>query len=209
MSDTAASLSTVSIDGSAGQPGADPRALPGTAPVAGRRAHLPGMPPAGLRRGGHARFRRPVQLRVAMIPVVIAVAGVIILGVAAQRWPADLVSGVAAGLLGGWVAFTLRLALNGTPYGFDGLGGDAGRMTAMANRYSSALNSSDGIVSAGPLALPAVVPLAGGAAGGRRWLTCQAWRLLSARPRPSRCRSRWSLASRCGACSSQARSPWR
>ena len=58
----------------------------------------------------------PFHLRTAMIPVVTAVAGVAVMGIAAQQWPANLASGIAAGLLGGWAAFTLRLALQGTPY---------------------------------------------------------------------------------------------
>ena len=177
MSDTAASLPTVSIDGSAGQPrhtvrGHSRAPHPSLAAVLTYLACLP------LAFGAVAMLGSadPFHLRVAMIPVVIAVAGVIILGVAAQRWPADLVSGVAAGLLGGWVAFTLRLALNGTPYGFDGLGGDAGRMTAMANRYSSALNSSDGIVSTVPSHYPPLFPWLVGRAAALAHVP--AWRLL-------------------------------
>jgi hypothetical protein len=100
----------------------------------------------------------PWHLRTAMIPLEIAVAGVVVLGAAARRWPADLVSGLAAGLLGGWVAFTLRLALHGTPFGFDGLGGDAGRMAAMANRYATTWRSSDGIVPSVPSHYPPLFP---------------------------------------------------
>jgi len=69
----------------------------------------------------------PWVLRTAMIPLAVAVAGVVIVGFVARRWHSDLVAGIGAGLLAGWAAFTLRLALHGTPYGFDGLGGDAGR----------------------------------------------------------------------------------
>src|SRR5690242_5051240 len=78
----------------------------------------------------------PFRLRVAMIPVVVLVAGVIVAGVASRRLPADLASGIAAGLFGGWVAFTLRTARHGTPFGFGGLGSEAGRLAAMANRYA-------------------------------------------------------------------------
>ena len=63
----------------------------------------------------------PFRLRVAMIPVVVLVAGVAVAGVVSRRLPADLASGIGAGLFGGWVAFTLRVALHGTPYGFGGL----------------------------------------------------------------------------------------
>src|SRR6266571_2472551 len=61
----------------------------------------------------------PFRLRVAMIPVAV---------------------------LGAWVAFTLRVAVHGTPFGFGGLGSDAGRLAAMANRYAHAWRSSDAIV---------------------------------------------------------------
>ena len=67
----------------------------------------------------------PFKLRVAMIPVVVLIAGVVIAGVVSRRLPADLASGIGAGLFGGWVAFTLRVALHGTPFGFGGLVSDA------------------------------------------------------------------------------------
>jgi hypothetical protein len=96
----------------------------------------------------------PFLLRVAMVPVVLAIAGVIVVGIASRRLPADLASGIGAGLFGGWVAFTLRVALHGTPYGFDGLSEDAGRLAAMANRYASTWRSSDAIVSSVPSHYP-------------------------------------------------------
>jgi len=118
----------------------------------------------------------PWHLRAAMIPLEIAVAGMVVLGIAAQRWPAGLVSGIAAGLLGGWVAFTLRLALSGTPYGFDGLGGDAGRMAAMANRYATTWRSSDGIVPSVPSHYPPLFPWLVGRTAAL--VHMPAWRLL-------------------------------
>ena len=100
----------------------------------------------------------PFRLRVAMVPVVVLVAGVIVAGVASRRLPADLASGIGAGLFGGWVAFTLRTALHGTPFGFGGLGSDAGRLAAMANRYASTWRSSDGIVPSVPSNYPPLFP---------------------------------------------------
>jgi hypothetical protein len=100
----------------------------------------------------------PFRLRVAMIPVAVLVAGVIIVGLASRRLPADLASGLAAGLFGGWVAFTLRVAVHGTPFGFGGLGSDAGRLAAMANRYSHAWRSSDAIVPSVPAHYPPLFP---------------------------------------------------
>ena len=118
----------------------------------------------------------PFRLRVAMIPVVVLVAGVIVVGLASRRLPADLASGIAAGLFGGWVAFTLRTAVHGTPFGFGGLGSDAGRMAAMANRYASTWHSSDGIVPSVPSNYPPLFPWLVGRASAL--LHVPAWRLL-------------------------------
>ena len=119
----------------------------------------------------------PFRLRVAMIPVVVLVAGVIVVGLASRRLPADLASGIAAGLFGGWVAFTLRTAVHGTPFGFGGLGSDAGRLAAMANRYAHAWRSSDAIVPSVPSHYPPLFPWLVGRASAL--LHVPAWRLLS------------------------------
>jgi len=118
----------------------------------------------------------PFRLRVAMIPVVVLVAGVIAVGLASRRLPADLASGIAAGLAGGWVAFTLRTALHGTPFGFGGLGSDAGRLAAMANRYASTWHSSDGIVPSVPSNYPPLFPWLVGRTSAL--LHVPAWQLL-------------------------------
>lgn len=118
----------------------------------------------------------PFRLRVAMIPVVVAVVGVIAVGLISRRLSADLASGIGAGLFGGWVAYTLRVALHGTPFGFDGLSGDAGRMAAMANRYASTWRSSSGIVPSVPTHYPPLFPwLVGRVSALTR---VPAWRLL-------------------------------
>jgi hypothetical protein len=122
---------------------------------------------------GHAD---PFRLRVAMIPVVVLVAGVIIAGLVSRRWPADLASGIAAGLFGGWVAFTLRVALHGTPFGFGGMSSDAGRLAAMANRYASTWHSSDGIVPSVPSHYPPLFPWLVGRTSAL--IHVAAWRLL-------------------------------
>jgi Arabinofuranosyltransferase N terminal len=118
----------------------------------------------------------PFRLRVAMVPVVVLVAGVIVAGVASRRLPADLASGIAAGLAGGWVAFTLRTALHGTPFGFGGLGSDAGRLAAMANRYAGTWHSSDGIVPSVPSNYPPLFPWLVGRTSAL--IHVPAWRLL-------------------------------
>src|SRR6266571_635697 len=119
----------------------------------------------------------PFRLRVAMIPVAVLVAGVIAVGLASRQLPADLASGIAAGLFGGWVAFTLRAALHGTPFGFGGMGSDAGRLAAMANRYAHAWRSSDAIVPSVPSHYPPLFPWLVGRLSAL--LHVPAWRLLS------------------------------
>jgi hypothetical protein len=118
----------------------------------------------------------PFLLRVAMVPVVLAIVGVIVVGIASRRLPADLASGIGAGLFGGWVAFTLRVALHGTPFGFDGLAGDAGRMADMANRYASTWHSADGIVSSVPSHYPPLFPWLVGRTSAL--INVPAWKLL-------------------------------
>ena len=118
----------------------------------------------------------PFRLRVAMVPVVVLVAGVIVAGVASRRLSADLASGIGAGLFGGWVAFTLRTALHGTPFGFGGLGSDAGRLAAMANRYAGTWHSSDGIVPSVPSNYPPLFPWLVGRTSALTHVP--AWRLL-------------------------------
>src|SRR5215469_2419897 len=118
----------------------------------------------------------PFLLRVAMVPVVLAIAGVIVVGIASRRLPADLASGIGAGLFGGWVAFTLRVALHGTPFGFDGLAGDAGRMADMANRYASTWQSADGIVPSVPSHYPPLFPWLVGRTSAL--INVPAWKLL-------------------------------
>ena len=118
----------------------------------------------------------PFRLRVAMIPVVVLVAGVVVAGVASRRVPADLASGIGAGLFGGWVAFTLRVALHGTSYGFGGLVSDAGRMAAMAGTYSRTWQSADGIVPSVPSNYPPLFPWLVGRASAL--INVPAWKLL-------------------------------
>jgi hypothetical protein len=118
----------------------------------------------------------PFRLRVAMIPVVVLVAGVVVAGVVSRRLPADLASGIGVGLFGGWVAFTLRVALHGTPFGFGGLVSDAGRLAAMANTYSHRWYSSDGIVPSVPSNYPPLFPWLVGRTSAL--IGMPAWKLL-------------------------------
>src|SRR5215475_2152102 len=118
----------------------------------------------------------PFDIRTAVIPV--AVGGVVlaVTAVVTRRVQAEVVSGLAAGLFAGWVAFTMQVALHGTPFGFGGLGGDAGRMAAMANRYTTTWRSSDGIVPTVPSHYPPLLPWVVGRTAAL--LHTPAWQLL-------------------------------
>jgi hypothetical protein len=118
----------------------------------------------------------PFDLRTAMIPVAVGAVGLVVTAVVTRRWQAEVVSGLAAGLFAGWVAFTMRVALHGTPFGFSGLGNDAGRMAGMANRYTTTWRSSDGIVPTVPSHYPPLFPWVVGHTAAL--LHTPAWQLL-------------------------------
>lgn len=66
--------------------------------------------------------------------------------------------GMAAGAFAGWVVLTMHTGLHGTPYGFGGLVGDAGRLAAQAERYTTTVHSADGIVGSVPAGFPPLFP---------------------------------------------------
>jgi len=85
-------------------------------------------------------------------------------------------AGVCAGLLAAWVALTLRAALYGTPFGYVGLGKDMARMSAMANRYSTTIQSADPWIPNLPAEYPPLYPWLIGRAAAL--LDLPAWRLV-------------------------------
>jgi hypothetical protein len=74
------------------------------------------------------------------------------------------------------VAFTLRVALHGTPYGFGGLVSDAGRLATMANTYSHTWHSADGIVPSVPSNYPPLFPWLVGRTSAL--ISVPAWKLV-------------------------------
>jgi Arabinofuranosyltransferase N terminal len=94
--------------------------------------------------------------------------------VAAAALP--VLAGASAGLLAAWVALTLRIGLSGTPFGYGGLLGDAGRQTATATRFTVTVASSDAWVPGLPGEYP---PLFFWLVGrGAVVLDMPAWRLI-------------------------------
>ncbi|HEY0697196.1 MAG TPA: arabinofuranosyltransferase [Micromonospora sp.] len=121
--------------------------------------------------------RDPFANGASTLPVTVAFGLVLLVFLLAVRWSGDRLAGVAAGLSAAWVAVLLRSALNGTPFGFGGLGGDMGRMSASATRYTQTLASSDTLLPGVPSEYP---PLYAWLIGRASVLLDQpAWRLLA------------------------------
>ncbi|MFA1537985.1 arabinofuranosyltransferase [Actinomadura monticuli] len=124
--------------------------------------------------------RNPFTPRGAVLPI--AVGGLLLaagLAFAAVRRDAsrtEAASGIAAGLLAAWVALALRTSLHGTPFGFAGLVGDEGRMSAMATRYTATAVPTDGIVAGTATEYPPLFPWLVGR--GAALLDVDAWRVL-------------------------------
>jgi hypothetical protein len=111
--------------------------------------------------------------------VPLAVGGLIvavIAGLAVWR-RSPVVTGVAAGAFASWTALVLRTSWHGTPFPAGGLYGDAGRLAAMATRYTVTSASSDGIVAGVPSEYPPLYPWLIGRTA--MILNVDAWRLLA------------------------------
>jgi hypothetical protein len=88
-----------------------------------------------------------------------------------------VVTGATAGLFAAWTALLFRTAWQGTPFPAGALYGDAGRLAAMATRYTVTSASSDGIVAGAPSEYPPLYPWLIGRAAAI--LHTEAWRLLA------------------------------
>jgi hypothetical protein len=75
-----------------------------------------------------------------------------------RRATPDWLAGITAGLFGAWIVAILTTALRGTPFPFYGLSGDAGRVVAMATRYSVTWHSADAIIPGLPSEYPPLFP---------------------------------------------------
>jgi hypothetical protein len=63
--------------------------------------------------------------------------------IAATRLRSPAFIGVVAGLYAAWCGTVIATALNGTPFGYNIMGGDAGRMSAMAMHFSETWRNVD------------------------------------------------------------------
>ncbi|TDC71707.1 hypothetical protein E1200_01330 [Actinomadura sp. GC306] len=157
--------------------------------VAGRRAAVPALvtwvavtPVAMLLPA--LIDRNPFGPRGAVLPIAVGglllAAGLAVAVARPARWRSasgtDALTGVAAGLLAAWAALALRNSLHGTPFGFAGLLGDEGRMSAMVTRYSATAVPSDGVVAGVPTEYPPLFPWLVGRASAL--LDVPAWQVL-------------------------------
>lgn len=92
----------------------------------------------------------PFTLRGSGAPLVVGAALVVAMVVVPHRWRGGIAAGVAAGAFAAWVVLTMHTGLHGTPYGYGGLQGDAARLSAQAERYTTTWHSADAIVPSSP-----------------------------------------------------------
>ena len=111
-----------------------------TAPVAFALPEYAGMDPFAQRALG--------------LVVGAALAGIAAVLAVAWRWPAPALAGVSAGLLASWAVLAQRAALVGTPFGMGGVLDDAGRLTALVNRYTQTWATADMWVPGVPAQYP-------------------------------------------------------
>jgi Arabinofuranosyltransferase N terminal len=102
----------------------------------------------------HASYTQRFSAAPLLGTMVLLVAGVMI----ANRWRSPWVVGAMVGMLAAWVVFAMHTGLYGSPYGFNGIGVDAGRLSAQAERYTTTLHSADGIVGSVPAEYPPLFP---------------------------------------------------
>lgn len=93
-----------------------------------------------------------------VVPLAIGGAALLAAGCVGWRWRSDNLVGAGAGLLAAFVVLVLRSSLHGTPFGFEGVTGDSGRLSAMVTRYSVSWGTSDGIVAGVPAEYPPLFP---------------------------------------------------
>jgi hypothetical protein len=84
--------------------------------------------------------------------------------------------GVTAGAYSAWLGTTIFAVLNGTPFGFGTLSGDAGRMSAMVMHYSTTWDGTDASDPTRPAEYPPLYAMALGRVAA--WTGREGWKLL-------------------------------
>lgn len=84
--------------------------------------------------------------------------------------------GVTAGAYSAWLGTTVLAMLNGTPFGYGSLSGDAGRMSAMVMHYSTTWQGTDASDPTRPAEYPPLYAMALGRVAD--WTGREGWKLL-------------------------------
>ena len=112
-----------------------------------------------------------------LTPAAIGLVAAGLLCVPALRRSRLPIPGMAVGLFAAFTVLVVRSALNGTPFAYEGVLGDTGRLSAMANRYSSEWRIVDGLGTGVSSEYPPLFPWLIGKASAL--LGVPAWRLLA------------------------------
>ena len=120
----------------------------------------------------------PFTLEGAVAPLGYGIAAGLVIGLLALVVRSDVVTGVGAGLFSAWSGWAIAANLAGTPYGYGSMGGDAGRMTALATYFSTTWVPRDAADPTLPSEYPPLYPMLIGRVAV--WSGREAWRLVGA-----------------------------
>lgn len=169
--------------------GAAPLDLPAVEPRGARRLRVPSWTPVAavltwlvcvlLSRPLVAAWdANPLTTQGVLLPLALgAVVGLALLAVSLWR-SVRVMTGIVAGAYSGWVYFTITAALNGTPFGYGSMSGDAGRMSALVMHFSTTWHNTDAADPRLPAEYPPLYPMLVGRVAA--WSGHDAWSLLGA-----------------------------
>lgn len=118
----------------------------------------------------------PLRAQGVGMPLAVGVIGLLALTALAWRTQGSWVFGLAAGSYAGWASMNVAAALNGTPFGYGGLGGDASRISAMVMHFSTTLHPTDPSDPSQPVEYPPLYPMVLGRIAA--WTGKPGWSLL-------------------------------
>ena len=101
----------------------------------------------------------PLTVQGVTMPLSIGTGGALILTGLAWRFRSDWIIGIGAGAYAGWATTTVAAALNGTPYGYGNLIGDAGRMSALVTHFTKTWHNTDASDPSLPSEYPPLYPM--------------------------------------------------
>ncbi|WP_067829004.1 arabinofuranosyltransferase [Actinomadura kijaniata] len=112
-----------------------------------------------------------------LLPAAVGAVAVVLVTVPALWRGRPWMCGLAVGLFAAFTVLVLRAALHGTPYAYEGVLGDTGRLTAMANRYTTEWAAVDGTGTGVRTEYPPLFPWLIGKVSALSGVP--AWRLLA------------------------------